>query len=158
MKKIFLPHGKYTIVDDEDFEWLNQWKWHCRGGYACRTINIKTDSGRRTTKYISMHREILGVAGRSEVDHRDLDKLNNTKSNLRVSSRSENMMNQGVRKDNRSGYKGIRQTKYKTFEVRVCSKGKSIQVGTFRKLEDAIIAHSNAVKIYHGEFSRPNCI
>lgn len=28
MKFIELTQGKRVMVDDEDFEWLNQWKWH----------------------------------------------------------------------------------------------------------------------------------
>lgn len=27
MKQILLTKGKFAIVDDKDFEWLNQWKW-----------------------------------------------------------------------------------------------------------------------------------
>lgn len=27
MRKIKLTQGKYTVVDDIDFDWLNQWNW-----------------------------------------------------------------------------------------------------------------------------------
>lgn len=47
-KKIKLTQNKYAIVDDSDFEWLNQWKWHYSNkGYAKRNILIATIYGKQ---------------------------------------------------------------------------------------------------------------
>ncbi len=87
MKKIPLTQGKYAIVDDEDYEWLSQHKWHatpCPGNpshpgewwYAQRA----TPNG-----VVRMHVEIakrhgLIVSGRA-VCHRKAG-LDNRKANL----------------------------------------------------------------------------
>ena len=33
MKKIFLTQGQFTIVDDADYEWLNQFNWYASDAY-----------------------------------------------------------------------------------------------------------------------------
>ena len=43
MKEIQLTQGYFTQVDDEDYEYLNQWKWHCNSyNYAGRGITVET--------------------------------------------------------------------------------------------------------------------
>jgi hypothetical protein len=36
MQKIFLTKNRITLVDDEDYDHLNQFKWHFDGNYATR--------------------------------------------------------------------------------------------------------------------------
>ncbi|MGD0077379.1 MAG: hypothetical protein ABSB91_01995 [Sedimentisphaerales bacterium] len=57
MKEIPLGNGLNAKVDDEDFEWLNRYKW-----YACKVGNKTfaahtTPSGRR----VFMHDVIMGL-------------------------------------------------------------------------------------------------
>ena len=84
--------GKYTVVDDEDYEWLNQWNWSAvstwrkNGGYAMRRDN-------KLGKSILMHRLILGVPEGVEVDHVNGNGLDNRRSNLRIASRTQAMAN-----------------------------------------------------------------
>lgn len=65
MKKIQLTQGKEALVDDQDYEWLNQWKWCCSANdYAVRRLP-KTEHGQK----IWMHRLILDAPPDKQVDH-----------------------------------------------------------------------------------------
>ena len=37
MKKIKLTYDKLVLVDGEDFDWLNQWKWYATENYEPKT-------------------------------------------------------------------------------------------------------------------------
>ncbi len=87
MKEIPLTQGKVALVDDEDYEYLTQWKW-CYNRYAVRCIGPKNHRQR-----IAMHQVILNPPEGLETDHIDRNKLNNQRSNLRAVTRSENMQN-----------------------------------------------------------------
>jgi len=93
VKQIPLTKGKVALVDDADFEHLNQWKWHynpvCRTGYARR---IATIDGKRTLIY--MHHDILGIPALGmEADHISTDGCDNRRENLRWGTRAQNLMN-----------------------------------------------------------------
>jgi hypothetical protein len=49
-----LTRGKAALVDDADYEYLNQFKWHCNTGYAYRSL-LRGNRG-----HIAMHRELMG--------------------------------------------------------------------------------------------------
>lgn len=100
MKTIPLTRGKYALVDDGDFEYLNQWKWHAQFikgiWYACRGVRqpkIAIGIPGKVVR-ILMHRVITGATGRWEiVDHIDHDGLNNQRHNLRIVTNSQNLRN-----------------------------------------------------------------
>ncbi len=104
MKKIKLTQGKEALVDDCDHTYLMQWTWcfqkQSKGGYAKRR-----GEGGRT---ILMHREVgkrIGLQGR--IDHKNRIKLDNQRRNIRLASQSQNMGNDGLRANNKSGFKGV---------------------------------------------------
>jgi len=96
MKQIPLTQGQVALVDNTDYDWLNQWKWcaqRTRGVfYAVR--NSPRKNGKK--HQIFMHREILGLRYKDgqEGDHRNHNTLDNQRENLRVCIHSQNIMNQ----------------------------------------------------------------
>ena len=92
-KYIPLTQGLFSIVDDEDYEYLSQWKWYANRNYytyyAMRHTTNKT--GKNTT--ICIHTQLLGKKDNLYVDHIDGDGLNNQRSNIRHVTPSQNNEN-----------------------------------------------------------------
>lgn len=88
MATIPLSKGKVALVDDEDYEWLMQWKWCLVGTYAGRFVGPG-----KNRKYISMARLIMNTPDHLDVDHINWDRLDNRRANLRNVTRSENIKN-----------------------------------------------------------------
>lgn len=92
MKKIPLTQGHFAIVDDADYEWLNQWKWRAKKAaylsYAARSVRV---NGKTETVY--MHRLIMDCPKGKEVDHANRVTFDNRRDNLRICERSENQKN-----------------------------------------------------------------
>lgn len=76
MGTILLTKGFSAIVDDDDYEFLSQWKWHWTGGYAVR--NTAGSNGRKQ-KRLHMHRIINKTPDGSQTDHINGDTLDNRK-------------------------------------------------------------------------------
>ena len=155
MKSIPLTRGMFTIVDESDYEWLNQWKWnaHNRNGklYAAR--------GTTGNKTVSMHREIMKTPKGMETDHRNGDSLDNRRENLRISTRMQNNQNASIRKDSKSGYRGVHFFKpYNKWAVYIQANRKSKFLGYFTDPKEAAIAYNDKAKQYFGEFARLNQI
>lgn len=95
----------HALVDDGDFETLNQWRWSLLNtgrGYVVR--GTETDG---VQKMIYLHRQIMGEPD-GLVDHKDLDTLNNQRHNLRVATRSQNGQNRaGAPSNSTTGVRGV---------------------------------------------------
>ena len=145
--KIKLTKNKFALVDDQDFEWLNQWKWCVsNNNYAVRIQNKKA---------ILMHRLIMNTPTEFDTDHINNDKLDNRRSNLRIVTRSQNMMNVGIRKNNKSGYKNIvwdRQLKH--WRVKIMKDYQNIDQKLFKNLSEAILYRDEIVYKNHNDYAR----
>jgi hypothetical protein len=157
MKKILLRgnrgFGKFAVVDDNDFEFLNMWKWKVdRDGYAIRTTSRRF--GKRYT--VAMHRAILQVEDGLEIDHEDRNKLNNQRFNLRPATTSQNQMNVGLNAKNTSGYRGVRERENGYFEADIRINGKKKYIGRYKDPVLAAKAYDEFARKYHGEFAYLN--
>lgn len=152
-RKIKLTKGYETIVDGDDFEWLNQWSWYYAHGYAVRTIY--DDKGK--PYQLRMHRLIINTPDGLDTDHINGDKLDNQRHNLRPATRSQNVANTFVEKQNKSGYKGVswkKTNKKWCAQIRVDNVVKHI--GLFDNKKDAAKAYNKAAKKYFKEFAYLN--
>lgn len=145
-----------VLVDDEDFDYLNQFNWQAD------ISNSVSTHGKGNIGRCLIHRLIMDVLDNKniEIDHIDGNRLNNQKSNLRLANSSQNKCNRGARKDNKSGYKGIsRHTVNNCWVARIkIPNGKYKYLGSFKKIEDAINTYNKFSIIYHKEFSFINKI
>ena len=148
MKTIPLTQGKVALVDDEDFEWLNQWKWcFISIGYAVRSERTGKRSGNKTRR-IYMHRQINKTPDNLETDHINRNRLDNRKENLRSVTHSQNISNMKMFITNTSGCTGVSWCE-DGWMARIQKKGNRIYLGCFRNISDAVLARKRAEKIYH---------
>jgi len=155
MKTIPLTQGQVAIVDDEDFERLNQWKWHAQrrtGGswYARRSI---WHPEIRWQENIGMHNVILNC---KPVDYIDGNGLNNTRLNIRKCTNAQNHAN--MRKSHGlSKHKGVSWNKNsKKWVAHIGYNYKIEHLGSFRKEDDAARAYDLAATKLFGEFAYLN--
>lgn len=160
MKEIQLTQGMVALVDDTDYEWLNQFSWCFKdaksSGYAHRGIRLK--SGRWTT--ITMHRFILGLDDpKAFVDHKDGNGLNNQRYNLRPCSNSQNRMNSAPNEGSSSRFKGVTyKADSNRWIAQIRHKKKTMRIGTFATQEIAAAEYNRVAKELFGEFAKLNVI
>lgn len=149
-----LPQNKFAIVDEADFEWLNQWKWsYSSSGYAYRH---QYGMGRIIT--IRMHRLIMSTPDKMETDHINGNKLDNRRANLRICTKSKNNMNRKSTVGS-SKYKGVCWDKNKCkWLTRIKINGKQIFVGRFANESEAAKAYNEMAKKLFKDFARLNII
>lgn len=153
MKYIKLTQGKYTIVDDEDFVELSRYKWQHNAKYASRSINV---NGEIIKEY--MHRRIMKAPNGQNIDHKNRNRLDNRKENLRFATVSQNKAN-GVKTRGTSKYKGVCWNKISfRWQAGIVHEGKSFYLGLFKDEERAARAYNVAARQYFGEFANPNTI
>jgi hypothetical protein len=154
MKSITLTKGKVAWVDDEDYEWLNQWKWHANvhglTWYAVRGVGPSSSQ-----LNIKMHRLIMNAPEDMEVDHINGNGWDNRRENLRLCTNLQNQWNRPKQRNNTTGYKGVKRSRGK-FRATIQFRKKDIHLGHFSTAEQAARAYDKKARELFGEFARLN--
>ncbi|MCK9460667.1 MAG: HNH endonuclease [Proteobacteria bacterium] len=144
MKEIPLTQGKVALVDDDDFEWLSQWKWcaikHWNTFYAMRMS--KTVNGKREN--IQMHHAIIGKKEGLVTDHINGNGVDNRRENLRHVTHRQNGQNRHHEKT--SKYLGVHWHKpLNKWLAQIQINGQKKHLGVFKDEQAAYHAYYNAV-------------
>lgn len=147
-----LRNGQFSKIDADDFEKIDQFNWGIDGrGYAARVVKEK-----KKQRTILMHREILNAPKGTGIDHKNRDKLDNRKSNLRFATQHQNQGNVCKHRGGEmaSKYKGVQfHKRINRFTASGRSYSKSVYLGCFKSEIDAARAYNEWAKKYFGEFA-----
>ena len=145
MRKIKLTRGKVVIVDNWNYDWLNQFKWHAIKGTSGIWYAIWNDYTTGKCRTIYMHRLILGLKQNDGkmTDHVNHNGLDNREFNIRVITHQQNCFN----KKNPKGCYWNKQTK--KWKAQIGFNGKYYHLGMFTNEKNAHEAYIKAKKKYH---------
>jgi len=141
---IMLNNGRFALVDKQDLPLVSKWLWTFSNGYAIR----------RGEKTIKLHRFIMGEPP-NHLDHRNRNKLDCRRKNLRPANKSQNAANTG-KKNGRytSTFKGVSWDKTRNLWIaQIRIDGKKQNLGRFTSEVKAAAAYNRAARTTFGEFA-----
>ncbi len=166
MKEILLTQGYVALVDDEDYERVNQFKWYAlkwKNTFTAvrhKTILSRPDAketGLPRQKLIYMHRFIMEAPDDKDVDHVNHNGLDNQKHNLRICTTTQNLGNQLPQHGKTSKYKGVYwHGATRKWMARIQYKREQIYLGLFAEEGKAAKAYDSKAKELFGEFAHTN--
>ena len=140
-----------AIIDLEDVELIKDYGWFLSPqGYVVATKG-------NNCEHLWLHRMVVRATDNIEcVDHIDRNPLNNTKSNLRPCTQTENKRNNSRRTKetaSKSGYKNIEIVYGEKYRANVSCNGKRYKSPTFETLEEALFWRNEKMNELHKEFT-----
>ncbi len=152
MKRISLTQEQFALVDDEDYEYLSQWKWFAHWTKCTNSFYARRMEGKFPDRYmVHMSRVVADTPDDMKCDHINHDTLDNQKHNLRNATISQNNMNSRVYKNNKLGEKHIIQY-FSKFRVQIYKDKKRVVCETFDSLEQAKRFRDAMLPKVHGKF------
>lgn len=152
-------NDKSVEIDDDDYEIVKDYKWYYSNGYATTTFHrigcSKTDKNRNVN--IRMHQLIMGEPPQEGLilDHKDRNRINNKRSNLRWVTYQQNLFNSSPAKNSKLGLKGITREGNK-YGVNIKVDGIGYHLGAYSTKKEAAMVYDKAARFHRGEYAYLN--
>lgn len=166
MIEILLTKGCIAVIDDCDKE-LCRFKWHSFGKegayYGRRTFRESALKYTQQNKkqYQSLHHAVMerivgySIPASTKIDHKDGNRMNNARCNLRIATSAQNGQNAKMFSTNKTGLKGVTyRAKDNRYEASIKANGVWKYLGRYSTPEAAHEAYKIAARELHGEFAR----
>lgn len=165
MKKIKLTQGKYAIVDDEDYSYLNRLSWYAKTyrGITHAVMRIRDGSFGNSKKKANIYMEqfLIKVPNNYKIGHINRDTLDNRKENLRATTQTKSLAYARKRKAKTySKFKGVTFNKNKKDDKKwianIVKNYRRYYLGYFKTEEEAALAYNERARELYGEFAYQN--
>jgi hypothetical protein len=155
VREIPLTQGKRALVDDADYQRLSGTRWYAKkskaGWYAVRWETVG-----RVRRIVRMHNVVASPPPGMEADHANGDTLDNTRGNLRVCTRSQNLHNTArSSRPASSRFRGV-HLDGEVWRARLRTNGLRLNLGRFATEVEAAKAYDRAAVEMVGQFARLN--
>lgn len=155
--RVPLSRGQFAIIDSGDADRVLAHRWCAMRAKNRRWYALRHSQSGGKTQTILLHRFIMNAAPGLQVDHVNLDALDNRRCNLRMATQSQNLCNRQRTRVNKSGFKGVIWDRWESkFRARISYNKVTYSLGAFATAEEAARAYDAAAKKLHGEFARLN--
>ena len=147
-----LPHGFKTVIDEADWEAVSRLTlYRGKNGYVYYSTWANGKSTPRT-----LHGFLMGFPGGRHTDHINGDKLDNRRSNLRITTFTGNQVNRRrLNRNNTSGIRGVAFVPHLSaknpWHAQIMAGRKARHLGLFPTKEQAIDARRAAELTFYGE-------
>lgn len=140
-------HGRVTLVDEDVWVWAQHLYW-------CVSTNgyVSTRSGGTTAL---LHRMIMNPPKGMDVDHIDLDKMDNRRCSLRIVTRGQNAQNRPKRSGTTSKYIGVSKKKTR-WKASIRLDYVQYELGSFATEAAAAVAYDTHAIKFFGRGARLN--
>lgn len=152
--------GYYAIIDRRDGAEVQKHNWCAlvlpRTNAVYAVTSAQLPDGRWTT--LRLHRFLWRLWRRPDVpelDHKNLDGLDNRRPNVRAATSTQNKTNRLRQRNNKSGFKGVCWNKaMNKWIAQIRFRGRRTVLGYFVDPAKAARAYAKAAHKMHGAFAR----
>ena len=134
-------NGKFALVDDDLFEVVKHRRWTV-------SVNGYVISNRTYLHHLAVERR-PGLF----IDHRNKNKLENRRENLRLCKKAEHGRNHRIFSTNQSGFHGVSRWGKSKWEARIWHNYRCYRLGVFDTAEEAASFRDQVALELHGDYA-----